>query len=159
MPLARHALHTTGEDIHIALWSAVHGMHSVVSRQYAFEGRCFVLAVGAIQPTAELPAELRIPPAAEGGPGPLALTGGSAIIGPDGEYLTEPVFGEERLVVADLDFAALARESLTLDVAGHYSRPDLFEVKIHRNSRGHAAAGQGDGQIPSTNSTSDEAVA
>jgi len=48
MPLARQALHDSGEEIHVAGWPGVHEMHQVASRGYAFEGRCFVLAVGSI---------------------------------------------------------------------------------------------------------------
>jgi hypothetical protein len=33
-----------GEDVHVAVWPTVHDLHQVASRQYAFEGRCFVLA-------------------------------------------------------------------------------------------------------------------
>jgi nitrilase len=39
MPLARQAMHDTGEDIHVAAWPTVHEMHQVASRQYAFERR------------------------------------------------------------------------------------------------------------------------
>lgn len=58
MPLARQALHESGEDIHVALWPTVHEMHQVASRQYAFEGRCFVLAAGSLMRASKLPSEL-----------------------------------------------------------------------------------------------------
>lgn len=48
MPLARQALHESGEDVHVAVWPTAHEMHQVASRQYAFEGRCFVLAAGSL---------------------------------------------------------------------------------------------------------------
>jgi hypothetical protein len=35
-----------------------------------------------------------------------------------------------------LDLAAVARESMTLDVAGHYSRPDCFDFTVRRERRG-----------------------
>ena len=41
-----------------------------------------------------------------------------------------PIFDEEMILTADLDFSRIAEESLTLDVTGHYSRPDLFDVKL-----------------------------
>ena len=58
MPLARHVLHSSGEDIHIAAWPQVKEMNLVASRHYAFEGRCFVIACGAIMKARDLPAEL-----------------------------------------------------------------------------------------------------
>jgi nitrilase len=67
----------------------------------------------------------------------VILNGGSAIIGPDGTYIVAPVFGKEALVVADIDPERAFAENLTLDVAGHYSRPDIFEMTVNRKrSRG-----------------------
>jgi nitrilase len=129
MPLARHVLHVSGEDIHIAAWPQVKEMNLVASRHYAFEGRCFVIACGAVMKSSELPRELE-PIASLQDPDALVLNGGSAIIAPDGSLLAGPVFDEETILTADLDLSRIAEESLTLDVTGHYYRPDLFEVKL-----------------------------
>lgn len=130
MPLARHVLHTTNEDIHIAQWPTVHEMHQVASRHYAFEGRCFVIAVGAIQRADDLPRELPAAEAFAPTGETLVLRGGTAIIGPDGRYLAGPVFDEETLVTADLDLEEIAKGAMNLDVTGHYHRPDLFDVTL-----------------------------
>lgn len=135
MPTARQALHIDGEQIHIAVWPTAHEMHQVASRHYAFEGRCFVLAAGSLLAAADLPPTLRLSEEAQS-QGPLLVRGGSAIIGPDGRYIVEPVFDEERILLADLDFTAIDRERMTLDVTGHYSRPDIFELRIHPSHRG-----------------------
>ena len=58
MPLARQAMHDSGEDVHVAVWPAVTELHQVASRHYAFEGRCFVLAAGALMRASTLPPEL-----------------------------------------------------------------------------------------------------
>ena len=129
MPLARHTLHVSGEDIHIAAWPQVKEMNLIASRHYAFEGRCFVIACGAVMKSSELPSELERVEALKD-PDSLVLNGGSAIIAPDGSLLAGPVFGEETILTADLDLSRIAEESLTLDVTGHYYRPDLFEVKL-----------------------------
>ena len=132
MPLARQALHDSGEEIHVAGWPGVHEMHQVASRSYAFEGRCFVLAVGSILRVGDMPAEL--PPRPERGRDPEAfmIRGGSAIIAPNGRYLAGPVYDEETVLVAECDLSEITRESLTLDVSGHYSRPDVFEFRVRR---------------------------
>lgn len=129
MPLARQVLHDAGEEIHVASWPGVHEMHQVASRHYAFEGRCFVVAVGAILRVKDLPTELPVRPDKGGDPEALLYRGGSAVIAPTGRYLAGPVYDEETVVVADCDLGEIARESLTLDVSGHYSRPDLFEFR------------------------------
>ena len=130
MPLARQALHSSGEDIHIAAWPQVKEMNLIASRHYAFEGRCFVVACGAIMKARDLPNEFEPIEAMKGCPDADVLNGGSAIIGPDGSVLAGPVPAVETILVADLDLERIHEESLTLDVSGHYSRPDLFELKV-----------------------------
>jgi nitrilase len=130
MPLARHVLHSSGEDVHIAAWPQVKEMNLVASRHYAFEGRCFVIACGAIMKASELPAELEPVESLKQNPDSFILRGGSAIIAPDGSLLAGPIYDEEIILTADLDFSLIAEESLTLDVTGHYSRPDIFDVRL-----------------------------
>ena len=130
MPLARHTLHVSGEDLHVAAWPQVKEMHMVASRHYAFEGRCFVIACGAIMKASELPAELEPVASLKEDPGQMVLAGGSAIIGPDGALLAGPVFGEETILTSEIDLSRIKEESLTLDVTGHYSRPDIFDLKV-----------------------------
>jgi nitrilase len=130
MPLARQAMHDTGEEIHVAAWPGVHEMHLVASRHYAFEGRCFVIAAGSILRVDQMPADLPVAANYAQDPKGLMIAGGSAIIGPGGKLLAGPVFDVETVLVADCDLAEIARESQTLDVSGHYSRPDVLELLI-----------------------------
>ena len=119
MPLTRQALHNQAEQVHIALWPQVHEMHQVASRHYAFEGRCYVLAAGQITRARQLPATLPlIAPWSEQGDG-FVLKGGSCIIGPRGNYLVEPCFEKEELIMAQLDLDKITEEQMTLDVSGH----------------------------------------
>jgi nitrilase len=129
MPLARMAMHDSGEHIHVAVWPTVHELHQLASRHYAFEGRCFVLAVGLMMPTEDLPRELQDGATLPGGNRHWIERGGSAIIGPDAQYVLDPVFDREELLVSDLDLAQIDREMMTFDVSGHYARPDLFRFE------------------------------
>jgi predicted amidohydrolase len=135
MPLSRQALHDSGEDVHIAVWPTVQERHQIASRHYAFEGRCFVLAAGSLMRASALPAELERDPERAGTDDMLVLRGGSAIINPRGEYLAGPVFDEPTILRASLDFAQLDEERMTLDVAGHYARPDAFTFTVRAASR------------------------
>jgi len=129
MPLARQALHDSGEDVHVAAWPTVHEMHQVASRHYAFEGRCYVLAGGSLLRNNALPPDLDLHPKYQG---EWALRGGSMIIAPDGRVLAGPVFDRAEIVSAEIDLARVREESMTLDVSGHYARPDCFEFRpIH----------------------------
>ncbi len=142
MPLARQAMHDSGEEIHVAGWPGVQEMHQIASRSYAFEGRCFVLAVGSILRVRDMPPEL--PPKADkpGVPDGFMIRGGSAIIAPNGRYLAGPVYDQETVVVADCDLSEITREALTLDVSGHYSRPDVFHFKV--KTAGEEGSGKGE---------------
>ena len=110
-------------------------MHQIASRHYAFEARCFVLAAGLIMRVKDLPNELRATPELADKRDDFVLHGGSAVIGPDGKYVVEPVFEEEAIVTAELDLNAVDREKMTLDVSGHYSRPDIFDLQIRGSDR------------------------
>jgi len=129
MPLARMAMHNSGEHIHVAVWPTVHDLHQLASRHYAFEGRCFVVAVGLMMPVEDLPVELVSGITLQPGSSRWVENGGSAIIGPDSQYVLDPVFDREELLVADLDVTEIDRETMTLDVTGHYARPDLFRFE------------------------------
>ena len=133
MPMARQHMHNMGEQIHVAVWPTVNEMHQVASRHYAFEGRCFVLVAGQIMRASALPAGLS--PLAQLAPETLIERGGSAIIAPDGRYIVGPTFDEEVVLYATLDLQEIDQESMTLDVSGHYSRPDIFQLKVASSNR------------------------
>ncbi len=141
MPLARQALHDSGEDIHVAAWPNVHEMLQVASRHYAFEGRCFVLAAGSLMRASGLPPELEVHPDKAPSADTLVLRGGSAIIGPDGSYLAGPVYDQPAILHAELDLARVREEAMTLDVSGHYARPDCFGFEVRRGARQDQGAG------------------
>jgi predicted amidohydrolase len=135
MPLARQVLHDDAEDIHAALWPTVKDINLIACRQYAVEGRCFVIAAGSLMRASALPQSLTPHPDLVSGPDQLVLRGGSAIISPRGDVLAGPVFDEETILVADLDLDHIIEERMNLDVAGHYSRPDCFRLDVVRSRR------------------------
>ena len=56
--------------------------------------------------------------------------GGTAIYGPLGEVLAEPLWNEAGVVYADLDMSAIPRSRFDFDVTGHYARPDVFRLIV-----------------------------
>lgn len=136
MPLTRQAMHLAGEHIHLALWPKVHEMHQVASRYYAFEGRCFVIAIGQILQVRDMPTELRLPDELAMQPDFYLLNGGSCVVAPNGKYLLEPQFDREAILYADIpDLMQTYRERMTLDVTGHYNRTDVFDLNINRERK------------------------
>ena len=132
MPLARQAMHNSVEDIHIALWPQVHELLQVASRHYAFEGRCYVIAVGQISTSDQFPEALKTDSTGEQR---IVLNGRSAIIGPDGKYLLQPNEDMSPIIYYTIeDLNARYQEKMTLDVSGHYQRHDVFEFRYRGDS-------------------------
>lgn len=70
------------------------------------------------------------------------LRGGSAIIGPDWRYAAGPIYDEPAIVIAEIDLRHSRAESMTLDVTGHYHRPELFEFRLVAAGRRPAGDGR-----------------
>lgn len=136
-PLARQALHAQDEQIHVAVWPDMPDIHHVASRMYAAEGRSFVLAAGQYLTAEDVPDELvdlyRTGLGPEAGESSVLLDGGSGVVGPDGHWIVNPVRGEATTIHATLTLSARDEMSLDLDVAGHYSRADVFQLRVNRN--------------------------
>jgi nitrilase len=125
MPLARAALYESGHDIYLAPTADdSESWHDSV-RHIAREARAFVLSCCVYQRASSYPDDV---PIAEGPD--LLGRGGSAIVGPDGEYLAGPLWDEEGILFADLDPDLLFAERQRFDAAGHYSRPDVLHLEV-----------------------------
>lgn len=141
-PLARAALHAEYEQIHIAAWPDVTEEHLIASRSYAFEGRCFVVAAGLLVRESDVPEDLRSDYLAalgdelDAAPDGRYFNGGSAVVGPEGEWILEPQYGVEGVLIADLDLERIPGLHMDLDVSGHYSRSELLRLHVDRSRRG-----------------------
>ena len=130
MPMARQAMHVQGEIIHIALWPSVMEMHQLASRHYAFEGRCFVIAVGQMMKVKDIPKELKTPKKLK--KQKWLLRGGSSVIAPNGDYILEPQYDKPGIFMVALDnLNQVYEERMALDVTGHYNRSDVFDFKVN----------------------------
>ncbi|MEZ5427813.1 MAG: carbon-nitrogen hydrolase family protein [Pyrinomonadaceae bacterium] len=139
MPLARAAMHAKGEVIHTAQYPTVHERHQIASRQYAFEGQCFVLASGCVVSKRDVLDGFRsleiddkeVFGLLDSMEKEELQRGGSAIIAPDISYLIEPVFDRAEIIYGDLELDQVKQGRLLLDTDGHYSRPDVFELRVN----------------------------
>jgi len=139
MPALRQVMHAKGEVLHVAQWPTGHDLHQLASRQYAFEGGCYVLCCGAPLTKGAMidgyrslgeDSGLELLESIPGDDATELLSGGSAIIAPDTSYVVDPVVSREKILYAEIDPARCDEARLTLDVDGHYSRPDLFTLEI-----------------------------
>ncbi len=146
MPLARAAMHENGEHIHIAQWPMVKDLHQIASRQYAFEGQCYVIAAGCTLTKQQIIDGI-LSISDEKNPGleliesipvendEFLLRGGSSIIKPDSEYLVDPLQEKNTVIYADLDLSLLSEGNLFIDTSGHYSRPDVFQLHVNTKNQ------------------------
>src|SRR5262245_11928378 len=69
----------------------------------------------------------------DGNPAPttILMRGGSCIVGPLGQMLTDPLFDEEGMLTAEIDPGEVARGKYDFDVIGHYARPDVFQLTVN----------------------------
>ncbi len=134
MPLARAALFSQGVELYLAPTADARDTWQATLRHIACEGRCFVLGCNQFVTREMYPADLRAAEEVARMP-EVVCRGGSAIISPFGEVLAGPVYDREEMLYADLDLGEVVRGKFDFDVAGHYARPDLFELRV----RGHSA--------------------
>ncbi len=129
MPLARAAMYAKGVDIYLAPTADERERWQATLRHIALEGRCFVLGCNQYVTSDMYPDDLactddlpRTDP---------VCSGGSSIVDPMGEYVVQPVYGREEILVADLDMSRVPASRMEFDVTGHYSRPDVFKLLLN----------------------------
>jgi nitrilase len=57
-------------------------------------------------------------------------------VGPLGEYVVEPVFGREEILIGDLDLDLIPQSRFDFDPVGHYARPDVFQLIVNEEKQG-----------------------
>lgn len=131
-PLARAALYGQGEDFHVCVFPG--GIHNTrdITRFIAKESRSFCASVCSIMRREDFPENtIHLDKILENAPAILS-NGGTCLAAPDGEWIIEPFCNEEKLVVAEINHRRVREERQNLDVAGHYSRPDVLQLKVNR---------------------------
>lgn len=168
-PVIRQAMHEQGEQIHIAAWPDMTEMHAMAARTYAFEGRCFVMSAAQYLTADDVPEPLR--DAYRVGVGfdtpatGMWFHGGSAVAGPDGQWLAEPLVGQPGILHAELHLTTAMGYKHDLDVAGHYARPDIFHLSVDRRARSAvswldtAPAADPAGPVPATSTDLEDGAA
>ena len=132
MPLARLALYADGIEILVAP-TYDSGERWIASAQHiAREGGCWVLGAGCVLQGRDLPRDLpereRLFPDDD----EWINSGDSVVVAPGGRIVAGPLHNERGMLVAEIDLERVGSARRSLDVAGHYARPDLFTLKVDR---------------------------
>jgi predicted amidohydrolase len=135
MVLPGYALMAQGTQIHVAGWPggepatppappvSLWSRQELLSRAFASQGACYVIAAGGLISPADVPERFRA----------LAYTGtgGSMIIDPRGEVVARAPLGEATILTYEADRSVIRSAKAACDIAGHYSRPDVFELRVN----------------------------
>ncbi len=134
MPLLRYSLYRQGIQIWCAPTADARDSWTASMRHIAVEGRCYVLSANQYTTRSDYPSDYpstSLPESPLGDdPDEVVTRGGSCIVDPFGEILAGPHFDSETILLAEIDLSETVRGKFDLDVAGHYSRSDLFRFEV-----------------------------
>ena len=136
MPLARYALYAQGLQVYIAPTYDSGDMWINAMRFIARESGCWVISANNAFQAADLGADILCATAANSSypdPQEWVNPGDSVVIAPGGEIVAGPWRREQGIFYADIDLSAVIGARRSLDVAGHYARPDLFKLDVSPN--------------------------
>jgi len=132
MPLARYALYSQGIEIYIAPTYDSGEAWLGTMQHIAREGKCWVLCCGVALQRQDLPDDFpsieQFYPDVDEWINP----GDSVVISPGGEIISGPLSKQKGHIVVDIDVELSSTSKRALDVAGHYSRPDVFSLEVNK---------------------------
>jgi nitrilase len=134
MPLARAALYGQAENLHVAIWPGSDRNTRDITPFLAKEGRSFSMAVSGLMPVDEIPETTPLYDLMMeniGGQKFLA-NGGSCLCAPNGDWIIEPQVNVEGIFSAEINLERVREERQNFDPAGHYSRPDVTQLRVNR---------------------------
>jgi nitrilase len=138
LPLARASLYAQGEDLHVAIWPGNRRNTEDITRFIAREGRSFVVSVAGLMRKSDISDELPHAELLRESADDVMANGGSCVASPTGAWLLEPEIENESLRIAELDHQIVLEERHSLDVAGHYARPDVTRLIVNRQRQSTA---------------------
>lgn len=128
MPLLRTTMYSKGIELYCAPTADSRDSWLATVRHIAVEGRCFVLSCNQFQRRRDFPSDY--PSHLGEDPEAVICRGGSCIIDPFGNFLAGPNTDGEAILIAEIDLGQIIRGKYDLDVVGHYSRPDIFQLLV-----------------------------
>ena len=131
MPLARYALYAQGIEIFVnPTWD--HGETCLATlRHIAREAGSWVIGTATALQGGDVPDAF---PERDRlfDPEEWINDGDAVVIAPSGAVAAGPLKREKSILYADIDAEAARRARRSLDVCGHYARPDIFSLTVNR---------------------------
>jgi len=131
MPLARYAMYSQGIEIYIApTYDSGEGWLGSL-QHIAREGCCWVVGSGNLMKGSDIPEDFPEKDALYPDKDEWVNPGDSVVIAPGGEIVAGPMNKEAGILYHTLDLEKVAIAKRALDVTGHYSRPDIFQLHVN----------------------------
>ncbi len=132
MPLARYALYAQGIEIYVAPTydSGDDWIESL--RHIAREGGCWVIGSGNLLRGSDMLTQAVDLAGLYPDPEEWVNPGDSVVIAPGGKVIAGPLRNADGLLFAEIEVDKVGPARRTLDTAGHYARPDLFQLQVNR---------------------------
>ncbi len=134
MPLARYALYAQDIDIYVApTWDSGETWLATL-RHIAKEGGCWVIGTATAMQGSDVPNGF---PERDRlfDPNEWINDGDAVVVKPMGRVVAGPLSREKGILYAEIDKETSRRARRSLDVCGHYSRPDIFSFSVDRSRR------------------------
>jgi nitrilase len=131
MPLARYALYAQDIEIYVApTWDTGESWLATM-RHIAKEAGCWVIGTATALQGSDIPADF---PERDRlfTPEEWINDGDAVVVKPMGAVAAGPLKREKGILYAEIDREAARRARRSLDVCGHYSRPDIFSFAVDR---------------------------
>jgi len=130
MPLPRYSLYARGIEIYLAPTYDEGETWQSTLRHIGKEGRVYVVGCCMVLRKEDVLSRFpQLEPYYKDA-GEWVNTGNSMISDPDGNVLAGPLSKKEDILYAEVDPTVIRNTRWNLDVAGHYARPDAFQLTM-----------------------------
>ena len=147
MPLVRYSLYEQGVELYLAPTYDESEVWKASMQHIAREGRTYVMGCCMVSKKEDIVTQCpELEPYYEAS-GEWVNTGNSIIVDPNGDIIAGPLHKEEGILYADMDLNKLRGSKWNLDVAGHYARPDAFELTVRRDHVSNTRAEKTEGTM------------
>ena len=133
MPLARYTMYAQGVQIYVAATWDSSDTWIASLRHIAKEGRMVVVGCCIAMRRDHIPDSYEFKSMYPENDDYWINVGNSAIVDPQ-RMLAGPVVCEEKTIYAEIDPAWMRGTKFSLDAAGHYARPDVFQLSVNRTA-------------------------
>ncbi len=132
MPMMRMSMYSQGIQLYCAPTADDKESWTSTVKHIALEGRCFVFSSCQHLTKDEYPEKYKV---SNSNNSETIMRGGSCIVSPLGEILATAINKAKTIIYAEIDLNEITKGKYDFDVVGHYSRPDIFNLKVNRKPK------------------------